>query len=200
MNTRRLSLAPVILAIAAAGSVSAQAQPAAAEQAGAPFAHGPGHAVHATPNVPAPSVPAPNVQVMPAPAMPAIDPQVRAAWVAECERRLAGPDLGRWERKRDRRDSMMRSREACATYFDDYYTYHARAWDQYRQHYAHTAAMAATAGRGCCHAAPLSMQPRGERVCTETVEYVEVPVRPRARRVVPDKRIRVAPDKRVRVQ
>lgn len=199
MIARRLSLAAAALTIAAA-SVPVQAQGAAAEQAGASFAHGPGHAAPPAPHVPVPAVQAPNMQVMPAPVAPAIDPQARAAWVAECERRLAGPDLNRWERKRDRSDAVMRSREACATYFDDYYAYHARAQDQYRQYYAHAATMMPAGHRGCCHAAHMGTHPRGEPVCTETVEYVEVPVRPRARRIVPDKRIRVVPDKRVRVQ
>ena len=60
-------------------------------------------------------------------------------------------------------------------------------------------------GHGCCHTAammmvPANVQARGAPECTETIEeYVDVPVRPRARRV-PSKRIRVTPDKRIRVQ
>lgn len=58
---------------------------------------------------------------------------------------------------------------------------------------------------GCCQPmmmVPVTMVPRGEPECTETVEYVyeDVPVRPAKRKIVPQKRVKVVPDKRVKTR
>lgn len=185
-----LVLAAAVLA--ATASAPAFAQGAGEQQAGAPFAHGPAHAAQsAQPQMTMPTAPAPEVMhhaaapELASPAAQAIDPQAREAWIAECGRRLSNGYENRWERKHDRRTREVR--QSCTTYLDDYYAYyawHARAMQPQTQVYM----------------VPATVQARGAPACTETiVEDVDVPVRPRARRL-PSKRIRVTPDKRIRVQ
>lgn len=108
----------------------------------------------------------------------------------------------------DKAEDRGRSRDECEAYLDDYYARAGAAYAGYGYPGAYGyGAYGYAPASACCGApmmmVPVMMQPRGEPRCTETVEYIEEPVRPRARviprRAVPDKRIRVAPDKRVRV-
>ena len=103
----------------------------------------------------------------------------------------------------DKSEDNGRIRDECETYLDDYYARYSSA----SYGYGYPAAgygygnAGYVAGNGCCQGAPMMMvpvrmMPRGEPKCTETVEYVEMPVRTKARRI-PDKRVRIAPDKRI---
>lgn len=101
-------------------------------------------------------------------------------------------------------------RDACEAYLDDYYDryaqggYHAPGYTP-GYGYASPALAYAYPAAGCCMAQPMMMVPvSAEPRCTETVEYVyeDVPVRgparrhiPRARKVVPDKRVKIVPEK-----
>jgi len=201
MNSVRSGIVAAALcaAVAAPGQLRAQEGPSSA---GAPYAHGEWQA-------PDPAAPAATPASSPAPAVLAasqVDARAREDWIAECAQRRSGGDSSRWARKHG--NPAGQARTECARYLDDYYAYyaaHARAMAPYA--YGPGAAMPVQTA-GCCQAGPMMMvpivrMPRGEPECTETVEYIEEPVRvrPRARpRPAPDKRIRVAPDKRVKVQ
>jgi Glycine zipper 2TM domain len=103
----------------------------------------------------------------------------------------------------DRAEDSSRNRDECETYLDEYYAYYARAGQGYGYGHPYQALAAQPGGTACCQGAPMMMvpmmmTPRAQTECTETVEYVDVPVRRRAR-PAPTKRIRVIPDKRVRI-
>lgn len=109
----------------------------------------------------------------------------------------------------DRAEDRGRARDECEAYLDDYYArytagyaqpgydgyaYSAPAYPGYAPSYGYPA--------GCCATAPVMMVPvQPAPQCTETVEYVyeDVPVRPRTRRYIPDKRVKIIPDKRVKI-
>lgn len=188
----RLALAMLALTFAPVAPALAQADPAVGA-VGASYARGDAQ-MHGHAPAPAPAtVPLPVTPAVPPQAQAqAVDPQARQAWLAECERRLVGPDMDRWERKRDWRLRVEDARHSCATYLDGYLAWAASAARPVaaQAHYAPVAG-----GRGCCQDPSMAVEPRARPGCTETVEeFVEdVPVRARPR-------IRNAPDKRVRVQ
>jgi hypothetical protein len=164
---------------------------------------------HAMPMPPPPgAVAAPGPWAAPrAPQPYAVDPQMRAGWIAECHRRMGSGRDDRWDGDRGHRRDRDRDRagpvdDGCESYFDGYYAHHnavAAAGPGNYGSYGYA--------QGCCQAAPMMMAPQAAPECRETVEYeyVDAPARrvvpPRRtyRRVVPDKRIRVVPDKRIRV-
>jgi hypothetical protein len=93
----------------------------------------------------------------------------------------------------DHAGDKARTRDECEAYLADYEA-------RYRQPgYGHGGYgyqyPAYGYGGGCCQPmmmVPVTMVPRGEPECTETVEYVyeDVPVRPARRKIVPDKRVK----------
>lgn len=108
----------------------------------------------------------------------------------------------------DRAEDRGRARDECEAYLDDYYARYTAGYPQpgYGGYaypgYAPAYAPGYAYPVGCCNSAPVMMVPvQAAPQCTETVEYVyeDVPVRPRARRYVPDKRVKVVPDKRVKI-
>jgi glycine zipper 2TM protein len=110
----------------------------------------------------------------------------------------------------DRAEDRGRARNECDAYLDDYYARYAAGYAQPGYGgYAYPGygypGYAPTAGypAGCCTSAPVMMVPApAAPQCTETVEYIyeDVPVRPRARRHVRDKRVKIVPDKRVSIK
>ena len=125
-----------------------------------------------------------------------MSPEARSGWLAECHAR-AGKHRKRY------------AEGYCESYLDDYYARYSTPQPAYGHHGSyHGAAYGypAYAG-GCCNAQPMMLVPivrmqAPKRECKEVVEYeyVDVPARPAARRVMPQKRVKAVPDKRIQLK
>lgn len=113
----------------------------------------------------------------------------------------------------DRAEDNGRTRDECEAYLDDYYARYQQGGygsygGSYASGYGYGGGYGANYGGNCCQPGPMMMapitrQPVGEPVCTESVEYeyIDEPIRraaprpaPRPRPAPPSKRV---PDKRI---